>query len=119
MNNFSSSAKKILLLTGFLCVMYFFTMSIVRSVSAEPAQTKPAITHEEADLMKWGFMAAAISVGLGSIAAGIAVAHVGSAALGVIGERPEMAPRALIFVGLAEGIAIYGLVMALMILFKI
>jgi V/A-type H+-transporting ATPase subunit K len=41
---------------------------------------------------------------------------VGAAALGAIGERPEIAGRALIFVGLAEGIAIYGLIVAIMIL---
>ena len=55
-------------------------------------------------------------MGLGSIAAGIAVAYVGSAALGVIGEKPELAGRALIFVGLAEGIAVWGLLIAFMII---
>jgi len=37
----------------------------------------------------------------------------------VVGERPEVAPRALIFVGLAEGIAIYGLIVSVMILGKV
>ena len=69
------------------------------------------------EVKKWGFLAAAISVGLGSIAGGIAVAYVGSAALGVIAEKPETAGRALIFVGLAEGIAIYGVIVAILILF--
>jgi len=44
---------------------------------------------------------------------------VGSAAMGAVSERPEMAGRALIFVGLAEGIAIYGLIVAIMILGKL
>lgn len=69
------------------------------------------------EVKKWGFLAAAVSVGLGSIAGGIAVAYVGSAALGVIAEKPETAGRALIFVGLAEGIAIYGVIVAILILF--
>ena len=56
---------------------------------------------------------------IGSIGAGIAVAYVGSAALGAIGEKPELAARALIYVGLAEGIAIYGLIISIMILGKI
>ncbi|MGA1842103.1 MAG: ATP synthase subunit C [bacterium] len=66
--------------------------------------------------MKWAFIAAAISTGLATIGAAIAVGLVGSSAMGAMSERPEMAGRALIFVGLAEGIAIYGLIVAIMIL---
>ena len=62
------------------------------------------------------YMAAAIAVGLGSIGAGIAVAMVGSAAMGTVAERPELMGRSLIYVGLAEGIAIYGMVIAILIL---
>jgi len=68
---------------------------------------------------KWGYIGAALAVGASSIGAGIAVALVGSAAMGAVSERPEMAGRALIFVGLAEGIAIYGLIVAIMILGKL
>jgi V/A-type H+-transporting ATPase subunit K len=64
----------------------------------------------------WGLFAAAISVGSACIGAGYAVAHVGAASLGAVSERPEIAGRALIFVGLAEGIAIYGLIISVMIL---
>ena len=70
------------------------------------------------EVMKWSFIAAAASVGASTIAGGIAVGMVGAAAMGVVGERPEVAPRALIFVGLAEGIAIYGLIVSVMILGK-
>ena len=65
------------------------------------------------------FYAAAISTGLAAIAAGIAVAYVGAAAIGAISEKPELTGRALIFVGLAEGIAIYGLITAIMILGRV
>jgi V/A-type H+/Na+-transporting ATPase subunit K len=71
------------------------------------------------EVMKWGFIAAAASVGASTIAGAIAVGMVGAAAMGVVGERPEVAPRALIFVGLAEGIAIYGLIVSVMILGKL
>jgi len=71
------------------------------------------------EVAKWGFMAAAVAVGASSLGAGIAVALVGSAAMGALSERPEMAGRALIFLGLAEGIAIYGLIVAIMILGEI
>ncbi|MGA1869773.1 MAG: ATP synthase subunit C [bacterium] len=71
-------------------------------------------THPEA--LKWGYIAAAFATGLSTIGAAIAVGLVGSAAMGALSERPEMAGRALIFVGLAEGIAIYGLIVSIMIL---
>jgi V/A-type H+-transporting ATPase subunit K len=61
-------------------------------------------------------LAAALAVGIGTISAGIAVANTGSAALGAIAEKPETFGRALVFVGLAEGIAIYGLIIAVLIL---
>jgi len=60
--------------------------------------------------------AAALATGLACIGAGIAVAIAGAAAIGGITEKPETFGRALIFVGLAEGIAIYGLIIAFMIL---
>ncbi len=64
----------------------------------------------------WGFIAAALSTGIAALGAGIAVSSVGSAAMGAISERPELLGRSLIFVGLAEGIAIYGLIISIMIL---
>lgn len=70
-------------------------------------------------VIKYAFLAAAIAVGVGSLGAGAAVGYVGAAAMGAIGEKPELAGRALIFVGLAEGIAIYGLIIAIMILGKV
>jgi len=62
------------------------------------------------------YLAAALAVGLGSIGAGFAVAMVGSAAMGAVVERPELLGRALLYVGLAEGLGIYGLVIAFVIL---
>jgi len=68
------------------------------------------------DAVKWIFISAAAVTGLAAIGAAIAVAIVGSAAMGAVAEKPETAGRALLFVGLAEGIAIYGLIVAIMIL---
>ncbi|OQX82722.1 MAG: hypothetical protein B6D63_07325 [Candidatus Latescibacteria bacterium 4484_7] len=76
-------------------------------------------TPEQAKVLGWGFLAAAFSAGLGCVGAGIAVGYVGAAALGVIGERPELTAKALIYVGLAEGIAIYGLIIAIMVLMRL
>lgn len=60
-----------------------------------------------------------LPTGLATIGAGIAVSSVGSASLAVIAEKPELFGRTLIYLGLAEGIAIYGLVMSILLLGKI
>ncbi len=57
-----------------------------------------------------------LPTGLAAIGAGIALGPVGAAALAVIAEKPEMFGRTLIYMGLAEGIAIYGLVMSILLL---
>lgn len=59
---------------------------------------------------------AAIAVAGSSIGAAIAVAYTGSAALAAMSERPEIFGRAMVIVGLAEGIAIYGLVIAIILI---
>jgi V/A-type H+-transporting ATPase subunit K len=61
-------------------------------------------------------MAAAVSIGLAAIGAGIAVGIAGAAAIGAVAEKPELLGRTLIFVGLAEGIVIYGLIVSFIIL---
>jgi len=66
-----------------------------------------------------GFLAAALSTGLATIGAGYAVGAVGSSALGAVSEDPNILGKTLIFVGLAEGIAIYGLIVSIMILGRI
>lgn len=65
------------------------------------------------------YMSAAVAVGLACIGSGYAVAKIGSAGMGAISEKPQMMGRVLVFVGLAEGIAIYGLIIAIMILNKL
>jgi V/A-type H+/Na+-transporting ATPase subunit K len=67
----------------------------------------------------WGYIAAALSTGLAALGAGIGVSGVGSAAMGAISEKPALLGRSLIFVGLAEGIAIYGLIISIMIFGKL
>lgn len=69
-----------------------------------------------AEVFKWGFAAAAAATGISALAGGYAVATVGSAAVGALTERPELLGRVLILVGLAEGIAIYGLIVSILIL---
>ena len=61
---------------------------------------------------------AAIAVAGSTIGAGIAVAYVGAAALAAMSERPELFGRAMVIVGLAEGIAIYGLIVGIILIGK-
>jgi V/A-type H+-transporting ATPase subunit K len=62
------------------------------------------------------FIGAAIAVAASAIGGGIAVAYTGSAALAAVSEQPDLFGRAMVVVGLAEGIAIYGLIVAVLIL---
>ena len=64
----------------------------------------------------WVFIGAALATGLSSLGAGYAVARVGTAAVGALAEKPELFGRLLIFIGLAEGIAIYGLIVSILML---
>lgn len=66
-----------------------------------------------------GYMAAALVTGLSCIGGGIAVASAASAALGAISEDQSILGKSLIFVGLAEGVALYGLIISFMILGKL
>lgn len=76
----------------------------------------PANVLVDPSVLSWGYMAAALATGLSTLAAGIAVASVGTAAVGAVAERPELFGRTLVMVGLAEGIAIYGMIISIIIL---
>lgn len=62
------------------------------------------------------YLAAGLSVGLACIGGGIAVGQIGAAAMGAMSENPELSGKALPYVGLAEGICLWGFLVALLIL---
>ena len=64
----------------------------------------------------YGYLGAALSTGLACVGAGYAVGVVGSAALGAVSENEKILGKTLIYVGLAEGVAIYGLIISIMII---
>ena len=64
----------------------------------------------------FGYLAAALSTGLSCVGGGIAVASAASAAIGAMSENEKIMGKTLIFVALAEGIALYGLVISILIL---
>lgn len=68
------------------------------------------------DVWRWAMGSAAAATGISTAAAAHAVARLGSAAIGALAEKPDLFGRLLIFVGLAEGIAVYGLIVSVLIL---
>jgi V/A-type H+-transporting ATPase subunit K len=71
---------------------------------------------EAASPEMWKYIAAALAVGISCIAGGIAVGQIGSAAMGAMSENPELSGKALPYAGLAEGICLWGFLVALLIL---
>jgi V/A-type H+-transporting ATPase subunit K len=88
---------------------------LVVVLTGAPAQA--AGTAQAAEGGNWAaLLGAAIAVAGSSIGAAIAVAYTGAAALAAMSERPELFGRAMVIVGLAEGIAIYGLIVAIILI---
>lgn len=106
----------------FANVVSFFTVFLVATVCA--FSSTPALAEAGADAAAsanagMAYLAAALVTGLACIGAGIAVAAAASAALGAISENDKIMGKALIFVALAEGIALYGLLVTFMILGRV
>ena len=81
---------------------------------------EPAVAAGEISLGQGlALLGVGLPTGLAAIGAAIALGPIGSASLAVIAEKPEMFGRTLIYMGLAEGIAIYGLVMSILLLGKL
>ena len=80
---------------------------------------KPAAVAASSTATGLGYIAAALSIGMSCIGGGIAVASAASAALGAISEDYSILGKSLIFVGLAEGVCLYGLIIAFMIIGKL
>jgi V/A-type H+/Na+-transporting ATPase subunit K len=96
----------------FLCALWCLFPAWVRAAEAVPAKTFT-------DGIGLAYIGAGVAVGFACLASGYAVAKIGSAAIGAVSEKPELMGRTLVFLGLAEGIAIYGLIIAIMILNKL
>lgn len=100
-------------------VFFFFGALVVAgimlfgSVPVQAAEAGAAAIDNSTGL---GFIAAALSTGLSCVGGGIAVASAASAALGAISEDPSALGKSLIFVGLAEGVCLYGLIISFMII---
>lgn len=105
-------ALNALLFTGTLAAAagLFFTGNAMAAETASAAADSAA---------GFGYLAAALSTGMSCIGGGIAVSAAASAALGAISEDGSILGKSLIFVGLAEGVCLYGLIISFMILGKL
>jgi V/A-type H+/Na+-transporting ATPase subunit K len=102
-----------------LSVMAIISLGALTGLFAQETTQAADVAVVNPEVQKFGLLAAAIAFGLGAIGAGIAISHVGAAAMGAIGEKPEIAGQALIFIALAEGLVVFGFITALMILGKV
>lgn len=85
--------------------------------AAEESNTTVELSESETRIKIAALTAAAIAFGLAAVGAGIAISNVGAAAIGAIGEKPELFGRTLIFVSLAEGLLIIGFAFGILLIF--
>ncbi|MCI8280574.1 MAG: ATPase [Lachnospiraceae bacterium] len=97
-------------------LFFFFGTLVVSDILLFSGKVQAASQVSQASAEGWRYLAAALSTGLSCIGAGIAVASAASAALGALSEDSSIMGKALIFVALAESIALYGLLISFSIL---
>mgnify|MGYP000108935162 CR=1 FL=1 len=109
-------AKTILIvLTIFTAILTGLTIPMAAERAVKPAEVQGVEAMAKAEIELGKFLAMALSVSTCSVAAAYAVAKIGVAAIASATEKPELFGRTIIFAGLAEGIAIYGLLVAFLI----
>ncbi|MBQ7650344.1 MAG: hypothetical protein IJS15_05250 [Victivallales bacterium] len=104
----SNTTKATALILTALCAGAALAEGDAQTAQAASTGINPAI-----------FYAIATIMGIGSISAGYAVGKVGAAAMGAAAEKPELLGKAIAFVGLGEGIALFGFLISLFLVFKI
>ncbi len=114
--NGRQNGKQCLLMNG----VSFFALFAIASISMfamAPAAFAEAAEEGAQAVSGLAYIGAALATGLSGIGGGIAVASAASAAIGAMSENEKIMGKTLIFVALAEGIALYGLIISLLILF--
>ncbi len=110
-NIVSISKKTFVAVTGVLGFLLFAGTPLFASEAAAAGAAS--------DGSYWAYIAAALAFGFGALGAGYAISHVGAAAMGAMGEKPEVGNQALLFIAMAEGIVVFGFVIAFLILGKV
>ena len=101
------------------CLFFFGTLLVSGIVMFSGNAFAAEGAQAASNVAGWGYLAAALSTGLSCVGGGIAVSAAASAALGAISEDSSILGKSLIFVGLAEGVCLYGLIISFMILGKL
>lgn len=97
----------------------FFLAAIMLATLGTPVKAAETAAASGSIATGMGYLAAALATGASCIGGGIAVASAASAALGAISEDSSVLGKSLIFVGLAEGVCLYGLIISFMIIGKL
>lgn len=99
-------------------VSAFFFVAVVASalVAQEAAQSAQSAAQAGMSNASWKYISAALAVGFACIGGGVAVGKLGAAAMGAIAEDSSLSGKALPYLGLAEGICLWGFLVALLIL---
>lgn len=101
--------------TALASVFLLGAVAMAAGTGQASAATEPASVYKTVGLGA----AAAFAVAVSILGAGYAVGRIGSAAVGALAEKPELLPRTILFVALAEGLAVLGFAIAMMLLQKI
>ena len=96
-----------------ICFVVMVANDVVLAAEATNAAANVGLTMGDG----FKYLAAALSTGLATIGTGVAVGSTGSSAIGAVSEDPTILGKTLIFVGMSEGIAIYGMIISILILF--
>ena len=103
-----------------VCIMLPLTAGAAgEDTSAATATASETEAAPSSDSSGLGFIAMAIATGVGSVGSGIAVAAAAPAAIGATAEDPKAFGKSIVFVGLAEGIGIYGVLISILIFSKL
>ena len=102
---------------SFIGVMIVMTVLPLTGAFAEGTETAAAVAANDGFAEGMKYLAAALSTGAATIGTGIAVGSAAPAAIGAVSENDKAFTKALIFVALGEGVAIYGLLISILILF--
>lgn len=94
-------------------------MPVISSAASAGEAADAAVNAADGVAQGLGFIAAALATGMSCIGGGIAVAGAATSAIGAISENPQTFAKALIFVAMAEGVALYGLLVSLQIINKL
>jgi V/A-type H+-transporting ATPase subunit K len=108
--------KRTIVLVCVLLLLASLTLCAQEAVPA-PAEGNALTEAAAPQAPVWKYFAAALAVGISCISGGMAVGRIGAAAMGAMSENPELSGKALPYAGLAEGICLWGFLVAVLIMF--